>query len=438
MPDRPRRNSAFLIVLVVLLSAGMTYYHLAVFRPRTVEARRMQGWGGGYNFGDDFYPIWLTSREAMLRHRDPYTTEMTRDIQTGLFGRPLSTANPYDPPTDYRTFAYPAFTDVLLWPLSLSSFPALRLPLAAVLAVMTVASLWLWGSALRFHLNSTHFAIALFLTLSSYSVLEALYALQIGLFVGFVLSASFEALARNRFSFAGMLFSLTFIKPQMSILLAAYLLVWSFSNWRERRGLVWALLLWSAALGATSLLVFPHWISEWLHIISGYGGYSQPPLLTYSLGPVFGPRLGPPLTIVLFFAAVILIWKMRGEPAISYRFSLTVSLLLAITSITILPGQAVYDHVILLPGILLIARRWREVISGPPLRIVLAAAALALFWQWIVLIPLLILRYVLPPAKFYSDSVRLLPFHAAASVPLALTAVLGYMMVKTLRHKASV
>jgi hypothetical protein len=437
MSGLSRRNSAFLITFILMLSAGMTYYHLVVFRPHTVQLRRSQGWGGGYNFGADFYPIWLTSREAMFRRRDPYTTDMTRAIQTGLFGRPLNAANPHDPPVNYRAFAYPAFTDLLFWPLSLGSFLAIRPPLAAVLLITTAASLWLWRSSFRLSLSSTQFTIALLLTLSSYAVTEGLYALQLGLFVGFLLSASFAALVRNRFFFAGTLLALTFIKPQMTILVAIYLLVWSLSDWRERHGFILALLIGLAALGATSLLVWPHWIFEWLHTISEYGTYAPPPLLTYSLGPVVGPKLGPPLIVVLLGAALILIWKMRHQPAGSQHFSLTVSLLLAITSITLLPGQAVHDHVVLLPGILLTVCNWRTV-SARFFRFVLALATLALFWQWVMMLVLLVLRYVLSPAQFFSDAVMLLPFRATPSVPLAVTAVLGYMMAKELRREPSV
>jgi len=83
---------------------------------RVLEIRAAKGLGNGYSFGDDFYPIWLTSREALGWHRDPYSVEMTREIQTGLFGRPLDAHIPTDPPTDYRTFAYPAFTNLIFWP----------------------------------------------------------------------------------------------------------------------------------------------------------------------------------------------------------------------------------------------------------------------------------------------------------------------------------
>jgi hypothetical protein len=128
---------------------------------------------------------------------------------------------------------------------------------------------------------------------------------------------------------------------------------------------------------------------------------------------------------------------MRHVAASSPWFSLTVSLLLALTAITILPGQAVHDHVMLVPGIFLIALtcpRW-SFKNNRALKVIVAAGALALFWQWLVGPPLLVLRYFLAPERFFTNSVLLLPFHAAASVPLAVSATLGYMMARALGEK---
>jgi hypothetical protein len=423
------------VFVVLLLSCGMTYYHLGLYLPHVIQWRIATGLGGGYSFGDDFYPIWLTSREALLQHRNPYAPDMTRDIQVGIFGRPLNPRRPGDPLVNYRAFAYPAYVDLLFWPLSLVPFPALRVGLAILLAILTIISLPLWLRFLRLRASPLFLALLLMLTLSSYAVLEGLFAGQVGLVVGFLLAASFAAMVDDRLFLAGTFLSFTFIKPQMSAIVAVYLILWSVSDWRKRRHFVYGLSAWSVLLASASLLVWPHWITEWRRILSGYGGYSQPPLITYSLGPSLGPKLGPFLTVTLLAAALILMWKMRKLPVSSPWFALTISLLLALTAITILPGQAVHDHVMLLPGILLIALTWRRWFSSSrTLRIIVAAGALALFWQWITGPFLLVLRYFLPPARFFTNPVLLLPFHAAASLPLAVSATLGYMMAKALRE----
>lgn len=438
MREFSQRARLLSVLIVLFASLGMTYYHLGIFIPHALARHAAEGVGGGYSFGDDFYPIWLTSREALLHHRNPYSTEMTREIQVGLFGHPLEARGAADPAARYREFAYPAYVDLLFWPFGLLSFPVIRILLAISLAALTAVSIPLWAKALGLPVSSRFLAVALLLTLSSYAVLEGLFAAQPGLLVGFLLAAAFAALVKHRLALAGTLLALTFIKPQMSALVAAYLFLWAVSRWRERRGFALSLLSCSAVLVSAALIVWPRWIADWLHVLSGYGSYSPPPLITYSLGPTLGPRLGPPLTVILLAAALLLAWKMRMADSASPSFSLALCTLLALTSITLLPGQAVYDHVILLPGILWIACAWRKVATTPSFRVILAIAAVILFWQWMIVLPLLAVRPLLSNETFFSRGVWLLPFHAAASIPLAVSAVLGFLLTRMLRqHRAA-
>src|SRR5215469_5602313 len=45
----------------------------------------------------DLYPRWLGSRELLLHHRDPYSAEITREIQVGYYGRQLDESRAEDP-----------------------------------------------------------------------------------------------------------------------------------------------------------------------------------------------------------------------------------------------------------------------------------------------------------------------------------------------------
>jgi Glycosyltransferase family 87 len=194
------RQSAILL-LSVLCAAGMVYYHLGLFVPRAMEVRSAQGLGGGHSFGADFYPIWLTSRRGLLLRRDPYSAEMTRRIQIGLFGRTLDSGNPGAPaPEGYRAFAYPAFVDLLFWPLALLPFFVVRIALAVILPAARALSIVLWLRTFRLSIGLAALGSLIFLTLSSYAVLEGLFAEQVGLLVGFLLAASL-CRARQRETF---------------------------------------------------------------------------------------------------------------------------------------------------------------------------------------------------------------------------------------------
>jgi hypothetical protein len=426
-PPETRRISWFSTIAVILALAGsgaMLYYHVGLFLPRMLAVRAASGAGNGYSFGDDFYPVWLTTRVWRAEHIDLYSPEMTRKIQTGLFGRSLDPANPQDPPADYRQFAYPAFTDLLLWPATLADFPLLRLLLVVALPVLTIASLRLWLLAVGWNFWDYRFVILTLLTLSSYQLLEALFAEQPGLLVGFFLASAMLALRRNRLALAGVLLSLTLIKPQMTLLAAAFLVLWSLSR-ASRPRLAIAFLASSAILMAASLWIWPRWFGDWLGILFGYHRYAMPPLVSVLLGASLSASLGKVLIGALIIVGGILAWRNRRADAGSPDFWLTLSLLLAITSVTLLPGQAIYDHIILIPGILIVSRDWRKLwAAGRVVRILLTLGCVAVFWQFAAACGLLLVRPLLAAATFDSRAVFTLPIRTAASLPFAVLALL--------------
>jgi hypothetical protein len=416
--------SPILVLCLALIGAGsMLGYHLGFYVPRMLEVRAFNGGGNGYSFGDDFYPIWLTTRQWRVEHCDFYSPAMTREIQKGLFGRPLDPHNPNDPPVDYRQFAYPAYTDLLLWPAALLEFPKLRLVLAVLLPLLTAVSIRFWMLALDWRVGPVRFATIVVLTLCTYELLEAFFAEQPGLLVGFFLAGAALALRRNRLLLAGVLLSLTLIKPQVTLLAILYLLFWSFSDRRRVR-------LWigffsvTICLAVASFWSWPHWFLEWSGILLGYHRYAMPPLISVLLGLHLNAVFGPVLIAIMLAAGARLAWQTRSFDTDSSRFWLTLSLLLAVTSVALLPGQAIYDHIILIPGILLVLRSRQKLRdAGRIPRALLAAGTLVLFWPWISAFALLVIR-LFDPAVFNSIGIFVLPIRTAASLPFTVLALL--------------
>jgi hypothetical protein len=410
----------------------MIYYHQDLFLPRAAAALTAEGLGNGYSFGNDFYQVWLTSQEWLRRGRDPYSPEMTREIQTGLYGRPLDPNRPTDP-VDRRVFPYPFYADLLLWPAAEFPFAPLRVPMVCLLALLTLASIPLWLRALDWRLSAKWVGVILLFTLSSYPALEALFAAQLGLFVAFLLAASMAAVQRSRFLLAGILMAISTIKPQVTALAILYLLIWSAHDWRVRGRFCIGFFATLTLLVAASLAAMPHWIQSWTHTVLAYRHYTRPPLVTQILTSLVGARLAGPGTLVLTAASIVvaitLAWRNRAAAYGSFAFWMTLSLLFSITTITILPGQAIYDHLILIPGILLLVRhRGRLGEAGPVPRMLLAIGALVLFWPWIAAFALILLRLVLPPAQFNSTAILALPLRTAASLPFVLLALLAWTL----------
>jgi len=416
----------------VVCAAGMVCYHLGFLVPKILEVRAEKGLGNGYAFGDDFYPVWLTTREGWRHHRDPYSPEMTREIQTGLFGRPLDGRNPLDPPAGYREFAYPAYVDILFWPAAGLPYPAVRIILGFLLPLTTAAGIILWLWAMRFRPGPAIVGLLLLLTLCSYEVLEALFAEQLGLVVGFLVAASMAALVAGKYVTAGTLLALSTIKPQMVVLLIFFLLLWSTAKWRERRGLAMAFVLTQALLCGAALVVWPRWIQHWVSVLFDYRSYSVPPLTSDLFGPGFGAIFGAMLAAVLVGTGIAVAWRVRACSADSPEFLLALSLLLAITSVALVPGHAFYDHVVLLPGIILMVRFWRRLsLSQRPVRWMLFITTAVLCWQWLAATALVAIHPLISAERF--DGALGVPIRMIGPFPLVLLALLAVMTRQALR-----
>jgi len=393
--------------------------------------RTAAGLRSDFSFGNDFYQVWLSSRALLEERFDPYSPEMTRRIQVDLYGRPLDSGRAGDP-LDLRAFPYPLYTDLLFWPLAAISFAMARLFVVGILAAMTLGTVWLWLSALEWKVDWKWIAVISLLTISSYPALEGLFAGQIGLLVCFLLAASIVALHTQRFFFAGFVAALTTIKPQVTTLAILYLLVWATAYWSVRKRFIIGFIATLTLLVGSSLAVEPSWIESWVRTVLAYRHYTQAPLVTEVVTSQLGPRLSGAVSLVLtgisIISATVAIWINRTAAIGSFAFSITLSLLLVITTIVLLPGQAVYDHLILLPGVLLMARnRDRLRAAGWIPQLLLALAALVLFWSWIAACALITYRPFISASVFDSPAVLALPIRTAASLPFVLLAALAWI-----------
>lgn len=407
---------ALVLALVCAGSASMLYYEFALFVPHMRESLASGGLGRGQLFGNDFYQIWLTTRESWNGNRDLYGRDMTGKIQAGLFGRPLDERNRTDPPIGYRRYVYPAFTNLLLWPSALLEFASLGIVLTLLFPLLAATSLWMWLKALDWSIGAIWLAVLIIFTLGTHQLLEAFYALQPGLFVGFCLSAAAFAIRTKRLMLAGLLCALSLIKPQVTALAVAYLLLWSWSDRTRAR-------FWQAFLGMgltlllLSSLTWPHWISGWIAVLSGYHLHAPPTLVQVLLGPRVPEFVSTMIITILIAASVWVAWVNRNAAADTYKFWFTLSFVLAMTAVTLFHEQAIYDQIILIPGILLLLR------DRSKLRIPLIlwyVAAILLIWPFIAAFLLMVVRPVLSPAVLYA------PVVSEVALPFAVLALLGW------------
>jgi len=416
------RNPIWVTLVSVLCLAGTWLYLQRVLVPYQVEDAAEHDRPRG-NLSD-LYPRWLGARELLLRGRNPYSSEVTREIQIGYYGRALDPSRPGDP-KDQQAFAYPVYVVFYLAPTVHLPFAVVQRVFVWVLISLTIASALLWLRVLGWRLPWWgQFSAAAFL-LGSLATLQGLKLQQITLFVAPLIAVAVLLLVRGRATLAGMLLAVATIKPQLVVGLIVWLVIWTLGNWKAR--LRWALSFAVAwiVLAAAAELLLQHWIPQFLHAVGEYQSYTGAvPLLDNLLPPPFS-RLAQLLAAA---AAACACWRIRMAPVGTDAFQAGTCLALS-TTLLMVPSYALYNQVLLLPALLLAAREgavWRHRFAP---RFLSLAVAILLSWQWLSAAVLAGLSFLLPaPILFKAWAV---PGWTVLTLPVAVTALMLIVVWRT-------
>lgn len=402
--ERTRRNPLFVLALAlaVVASASTWFYMDRILRAQQIADAATQGTPRG-NLSD-LYPRWLGARELLRHGRNPYSPEMTREIQQGYYGRPLDPERAGEPrvgdlrageprvgdphagdPKDQQGFAYPVYVVFLLAPTVDLPFETVQAGFRWLLVGLAAASVLLWLRVLRWRPSFGTALIIIVLMLGWLPMVQGIKLQQLSLLVAGLLAVCGASLAGGWLFCAGALLALATIKPQLAWPLVLWLLIWSADDWRSRRrfafgfGLVMLLLLGGAQL------VLPGWLRMFVEAVRQYHQYTQNQSVLVWL---FGTVAGRVVELASVILCAICIWPMRGEPATSAAFGRAFALVLALT-VVIVPMFAPYNQVLLAPAILAL---WWSESSGqptlPPIRLARAVGGILLIWPWIATVGL--------------------------------------------------
>ena len=108
-----RAFDLWLVSVALVFCLAFWYWAKRVYIPAIAAEVRARNLPVGNN--SDLYPRWLGARELLLHGRDPYRSEITREIQVGFYGRPLDPTKKSDP-IDKESFVYPLLVVFLLAP----------------------------------------------------------------------------------------------------------------------------------------------------------------------------------------------------------------------------------------------------------------------------------------------------------------------------------
>lgn len=296
----------------------------------------------------DLVDEWMGVREA-LQGKDPYSAEVTRDIQIAYYGRPLTAT---DKVSD-QFFPYPATLVIPFAPLAPLSWSTVRVTYLLLIIPLILISFCLCARFVDPTISPRKMAMVVFLACCSWPVMWALRLQQPTLFVAVLVFTAIFLLSREQSLLAGILLAFATIKPQLVLLLIIWLFVWACAR-RTWSFMVSFALTMAGLLLWTERLVpgwFPHWIGALHHYGNRYGQIKgQLPLEN-----VFGHWLGLGLTAALVGYSAFTLWRLRYSPPRSpgFRLAAALALVVALCLIpTLLP--LIYNQILLLPGCLIL------------------------------------------------------------------------------------
>ncbi len=361
----------------------------------------------------DLYPRWLGARELLLRGRDPYSPEVTREIQEGYYGHPLDPARPADP-KDQQRFAYPVYVVFCFAPMIRQSFAVVRTEAFWILTVLVIGTVLLWLRVLRWPLPGWGQLAIVLLTLGSLPVVQGLKLQQMTLFVAALVAIAVWLLSTDRQIAAGVVLAVSTIKPQLVCFLLLWLMLWTLADWRRRFRWLISFLATLAAMFAASEHFLPGWLPRFWQAVRDYPTYTDAVSILGKLMPPLGATL---LQLLVAAATAYLCWKHRRYGADTPTFAVTVLLVLAIT-IILIPSYALYNQVLLIPALLWLAQErtalWSE---GLIRRGLLLLVGVLLAWPWVTCIVLAGLSFLLPAATI--ESAWAIPFWTALLLPVS-------------------
>jgi hypothetical protein len=307
--------------------------------------------------GNDFLVHWMGSRALIKDGISPYSDETALRIQNFAYGRPAKAGE-----HELRV-AYPLYSVVLFAPFALiDDFNLARAAWMTLLEVGLVALTFLSLSLVRWRPGPVMLAVLLIFSVFWYHGLRPLINGNAVILVAVGLVGGVLALRAGADELAGVLFAFTTIKPQVVVLVLAFVVVWGVANGR------WRLIGWMLGtvllLTLSAMLIFPDWIVQDLREVIRYPSYNPPgtPGAAFaSWWPSFGKRVGFALSGVMGLVLLVEWWAarkadMRGF-AWTFCFTLVVSQWIGIQTD---PGNFIVLFPALILSLGLISERWKR------------------------------------------------------------------------------
>jgi hypothetical protein len=399
-------------LLLSVLAAGITWLYVTrVLTPW--NQHRGEATDGIKTQMGDLYAPWVGARELLLRRRNPYSPEVSREIQMVFYGRALGQGDTAlsGRLINEQRFAYPVYTVFLLAPTVHAEFAEVRKVARFALGLLTAISVLLCLNILHWRVPWEVAAALTLFTLSSPQIVQGLRFEQLALAVGFLMIAGAWCLSKHHYMAAGIFLAFSTIKPQMALLPLCWFAVWAVGEWAERWRLVASFITTLAVLIVAGELLLPGWIGYFISGIAAYRKYAPTSsLLRVALGDTLGEILGG----LIILGLLLLAWRNRKEVADSPRFSATLAAFL-MGAILAFPLFTPFNQVMLILSVMLLIKDWRALPRFSRLVFIVSVS-----WPWITSSLLLLF----PPRLDSPNQLPVLPSFLVVFFPLFLPLLL--------------
>jgi hypothetical protein len=400
----------------VALCAGLWYWAIVIFAPANTASAQQQNRPIGNN--SDLYARWYGTRELLVHHRDPYSRDITREVQAGFYGRPLDSRNAADP-TAQEGFNYPVFTVFLVAPFAGLRFAAAQTLFRWLLVFAAAGSVPAWMKALGIPLRSRLVLVGMVLTAGTFASVMEFYQQNLAALVIFLLAVAMASVARGWLTLAGFLLALSTIKPEIAGLMVLWCLFWTAGHWKKRYPLLASFSATLATLMVAAEIALPHWIGRFLDAIREYQISDADLPLSEVLLSRFAGRL---VSFSLICLLMVLFWRWKASEADSEDFQRGIAWAAAVT-LFVVPKLAAYNHFLLVPALLVLIVHWQDILNAGLITRSLAKAAFASqLWQWIAALGLTLCS--LAGSRRFAHSAAVAPLYTLLALPpLVLAAV---------------
>ncbi len=308
-----------------------------------------------YNGGNDFYSRYVAWRAFVFEGRNPYSEDVTREIQIAITGRLAR------PGEDENALIYPWYALLLQWPFIFLPWPWARAIYMVLCQGFIVAGLMLTARLYRWRLAPGLLAVTAGWAVLFYPEARGIILGQLVITQYLLGALALWLISRKHDVWAGVCLALSTVRPPAVYLFVPFVLFYAL--FRRRWQLVAVFFAVMAGLGLGGFLILPTWLTDWLYRMGRYPDYTigQSPiwLLTHqvtNLGTVFEVALSAACLAGLGWC-----WWLAVRAPDDRAFHWTLGMTLVVSNLVV-PRSATTNYIFLLfPTYLLFAaldRRW--------------------------------------------------------------------------------